>query len=321
MRSQDIIVDVTGQVDIEGSLVVAATVHLPDEASVPNVVAIGLPGGGYNRTYYDLHIDGLDNYSQAEFHTSRGWVFVACDTIGVGDSSPSPRHLTIFDVAKVQDAAVREFRKRLAAGTLAEGLPAAPSARLIGLGQSMGGCFTLATQGNHGSYDAVGVLGYSALHTQLPERSGAFAQIPESDERDADAQAAVQAALMESMRFAFHWEDVPAQIVDADLASVPVRGGDDVASWGKGAAPLPCGIDMLTPGIVSEQAAAITTPVLVAVGVRDVVPHPRSEPSAFTGSGDITVYVAPTMAHMHNFASTREQFWARIQTWGDAIGA
>lgn len=319
MRSHDISLDVTGDVDIDGSLIVAATVHLPDEAITPAVVAVGLPGGGYNRSYYDLHIDGHPGYSQAEYHTARGWVLVACDTIGVGQSSPSPQMLTIFDVAKVQDAAVRQLRQRLADGSLVDGLPAAPAARLIGLGQSMGGCFTIATQGGHGSYDAIGVLGYSAVHTRLPEKSGQFAQIPESDARDEAAQAAVSAALMESLRWVFHWQDVPESIVAADLASAPGRAGDEVVSWGAGAAPLPCGIDMLTPGIVSAAATQISCPVLVAQGERDVVPEPRSEPAAYGACNDITVYIAPTMAHMHNFASTRAQFWARIQSWGDAV--
>ena len=81
----------------------------------------------------------------------------------------------------------------------------------------------------------------------------------------------------------------------------------------------PSAIEMVEPGCVSEEAAAITVPVLVAVGERDVVPDPRAEPQAYAHSPDITVFVAPRMSHMHNFASTREQFWARLHAWGNAI--
>ncbi|MCW2527843.1 MAG: hypothetical protein JWM76_2703 [Pseudonocardiales bacterium] len=319
MRSLDTTVDVTGTLDVEGPLVVAVTVHLPDKVSTPDIVAIGLSGGGYNREYYNLQIDGHEGYSQAEYHIARGWLLIACDTIGVGQSSGGEHAFTIFDVAKVQDAAVRQIRSRLADGSLVDGVPAAPDAHLIGLGQSMGGCFTVATQGDYGSYDAVGILGYSALHTQLPLPDGAMSEVPDTGDRDEAAREAVTDALMASFRWVFHWEDVPADIAAADMATVPMRDGDNVVAWGINARPMACGIDMLTPGIVATQAAAITTPVLIAQGIRDVVPTPRSEPVAYSSSSDITVYVAPTMAHMHNFASTRGQFWARLQSWGDAL--
>jgi alpha-beta hydrolase superfamily lysophospholipase len=319
MRSIDTTVDVTGTIDTGGPLVLALTVHLPDEPAAPDVVVVGLPGGGYNRGYYDLHLDGLDGYSQAEYHTARGWVVIACDTIGVGESTGSDHPFTILEVGTVQDAAVQQIRQRLTDGELVDGLPAAPDALVVGLGQSMGGCFTVATQGDHGSYDAVGILGWSALHTELPLPDGSMTDVPETEARDEAAREAVTAALMASFRFAFHWEDVPAAVVAADMATVPMRDGADVVPWGVGGRPHACGIDMLTPGILAEQAASITVPVLIAQGVRDVVPRPRDEPSAYSGSDDITVFVVQTMAHMHNFASTREEFWARIQAWGDGL--
>jgi hypothetical protein len=33
------------------------------------------------------------------------------------------------------------------------------------------------------------------------------------------------------------------------------------------------------------------------------------------------LYVCPRMAHMHNFAGTREEFWARIETWAGWVRA
>src|ERR1700744_6521517 len=79
MRSESITVSVTGLADVAEALDVAATVHLPDRATSPKVFAVGMPGGGYNRHYYDLRLDGLSGYSQAEYHTDRGWGFIACD--------------------------------------------------------------------------------------------------------------------------------------------------------------------------------------------------------------------------------------------------
>jgi hypothetical protein len=80
-----------------------------------------------------------------------------------------------------------------------------------------------------------------------------------------------------------------------------------------------CGIYMVAPGTVATEAAAITVPVLAAMGERDVVPNPWMEPFAFKSSTDITLFVCPRMGHMHNFASTRFDFWQRIHSWGTGV--
>ena len=56
-------------------------------------------------------------------------------------------------------------------------------------------------------------------------------------------------------------------------------------------------------------------PVFVGVGERDVCPEPLAEPKAYTRARDVTVYIAPRMAHMHTFASTRLQLWDRLVGW------
>ena len=78
---------------------------------------------------------------------------------------------------------------------------------------------------------------------------------------------------------------------------------------------------MVAPGAVAQEAAAITVPVLIASGERDVTPDPHAEPKAYRSSADISVYVCPRMAHMHNFAHTRALFWERIHTWGAGVAA
>jgi hypothetical protein len=41
----------------------------------------------------------------------------------------------------------------------------------------------------------------------------------------------------------------------------------------------------------------------------------HAEPGAFPASRDVSLFIAPTMAHMHNFASTRALLWDRIADW------
>ena len=76
-----------------------------------------------------------------------------------------------------------------------------------------------------------------------------------------------------------------------------------------------CARLMMTPRYVAQEAAAIDVPVLIAAGERDVVPDPHAEPGAFESSPDVSLYVVPGMAHMHNFATTRRLLWDRIADW------
>ena len=71
--------------------------------------------------------------------------------------------------------------------------------------------------------------------------------------------------------------------------------------------------------MVATEAAAITVPILLAMGERDVVPDPWLEPKAYRSATDISLFVCPRMGHMHNFAGTREAFWQRIHAWGEMV--
>ena len=76
---------------------------------------------------------------------------------------------------------------------------------------------------------------------------------------------------------------------------------------------------MLSPGVVTTEAAQIDVPVLIAAGERDVIPEPRAEPAAYRSSPDVTVTIVPQMSHMHNFASTRQQLWDRLAHWAGGV--
>jgi hypothetical protein len=65
----------------------------------------------------------------------------------------------------------------------------------------------------------------------------------------------------------------------------------------------------------------VRCPVLVALGERDVLVDPRGELRAYLSSPSVDFFVCPRMAHMHNFAGTRELFWRRIETWADWVRA
>lgn len=275
------------RIDVGGGLHTAVQLFRPDRAVERPVVAFAFPGGGYSRGYYDIRHEA-DGYSQAAYHAGRGWIVAACDHLGVGDSDqPDPSWLTIEALAEANHATVM--------GVLAK-LDVEPGA-VVGMGQSMGGCLTIVAQARHHTFGAIAILGYSAIHTVLPNP-------PEAD--------------LDLFRWGFHSDDTDPALVDLDFAGgYPARTAPG-PPWGSLTIP-PCATSMLQPGIIAEQAAAVDVPVFVGCGARDVVPDPRAEPAAYASSDDITVLVVPDMAHMHNFARTREALWHRLHRWGEAL--
>jgi pimeloyl-ACP methyl ester carboxylesterase len=118
-------------------------------------------------------------------------------------------------------------------------------------------------------------------------------------------------------RWAFYWDDVPAELVEADIGKGYPRTGTPPL-WGSATTP-PVVFTMLSPGVVTAEAAAITAPVLVASGERDVIPDLRAEATAYRSSSDITLVEVATMAHMHNFAGSRHLLWERLHRWGHSL--
>jgi pimeloyl-ACP methyl ester carboxylesterase len=118
--------------------------------------------------------------------------------------------------------------------------------------------------------------------------------------------------------YPFHWEDVPPDILQADIGGgYPLR-RSPVPPFGSATIP-PCAVTMMSRGAIAAEAAAVSVPVFVGVGERDVCPDPRTEPCAYANSSDITVHIVPRMAHMHNFSGTRELLWARLDHWAKGI--
>jgi pimeloyl-ACP methyl ester carboxylesterase len=343
MKSIELKIDVTDAAVLGKPMRTAVTVFLPDRAPTESpVVCFAFPGGGYGRGYYSFDMPGGSGGGEAGFHCDRGWVFVACDHLGCGDSTiPEGNALDYENVARANDATVQAVMQMLESGTLSAGYPSISGATKLGIGQSMGGCFTIVAQAQLGTFDGVGILGYSGIHTVVPSRPGGATAVwpwvlrgSTLDKPTIFNQAALAAAAGPKLRgqqdilaaaaqgehpftWCFHYDDEPADIVALDMGA---GAGLDrpLPEWRSATTP-PCSFYMVTPGTVATEAASITVPVFIGVGERDVVPDPWMEPKAFKSSSDISVFVCPRMAHMHNFAHTRREFWQRIHSWGTAV--
>ena len=340
MRSIDLRVDVTEAAGLDEPAHLALTVTAPDElpADYPPIVCFAKPGAGYSRGYFTEALPGpapgVAAGAQADWHASRGWIVVAVDHLGVGESSQhDAERLAYTPVAAASQAAEAEVRQKLAAGTLLDGLGPVTDPVTVGIGQSMGGALTIVQQGRFHCYDGIGVLGYSPLRTQPPAEPGLLPiGLPwlGRDTLPSDGvftngfalaldleQAGGQTA---SMAWGFHFDDIPAELVAQDMDGYPLRGGA-MPAWGSAGIPMTVALWSVTPGGALAEAAAVRTPVLVALGERDVLVDPRGETRAYESSPSVDFFVCPRMAHMHNFAGTREVFWRRIHTWGEWVRA
>jgi hypothetical protein len=334
VRSIDLKVDVTEAADLGEPAHVALTVTVPDEPASEPVVCFGKPGGGYARGYYTVDLPGPSHGAQATWHAARGWVFVSVDNLGTGDSSlHDPERLSYRPVVAASQAAEQDVLEKLAAGTLVDGLEKIENPLKIGIGQSMGGCLTVVQQGRYHCYDGIGVLGYSALHTHPPTAPGtpplAFPWVPrdavpsEGVFTNGPALAELDPAAVpgtDDMAWGFHFDDIDADVVRRDLTDFPARNGD-VPPWGSATVPATVAIWCVAPGGVAPEAAAVRCPVLVALGERDVLVDPRGEPRAYVSARSVDLFICPRMAHMHNFAGTRELMWSRIETWVEWVRA
>lgn len=324
MKKIAIKVDVTHAVDCDLPQYVAGTIYYSEEAHTGDrpIVIFASPGGGYSQHYYNMQFEGRDGYSEAEYHTARGIVFVTMDHLGVGESSLELKdRITIEQAADANDIFVREVSGRLQRGELTDGLPSLTNPFLVGIGQSMGGGVTVVMQARKATFDAIVPMGKSALHTSLPQPTFELFEAGRSIFHFArntpldQLSVKITSEKVPDFVYPFHWPEEPEDIIAADMeGGYPLR--ERAPIFGSVTTPA-FAVAMMSPAYLTPDAAKITVPVLMAGGERDTMPDPKREPSAFVNSDDVSVFIVRRMAHMHNFAPTRRLLWQRVADWSE----
>jgi pimeloyl-ACP methyl ester carboxylesterase len=338
----ELTIDLTGTMGLGVPAHVAATVVLPEAKSLPQrpVVCFAKPGGGYSRRYFTHDLPGPARGSQAAHHAAHGMIMVALDLLGSGESSThEASELSFRSVTKASHQAEREILLRLENGVLAPGYPPIVSPVTLGIGHATGAALTIVQQSRHGFYDALAVLGFSGFHNhpstppgEAPIITPWFARDALSDDTDGLVNAAAlngiaadQPATSEwsALAWSFYYDDVPREVVKRDLKHFDIVAGDRGAGQ-QGLSPWhsPCvssaiTSSIFTPGAVAAEAAAVTVPVLSAVGERDIIVDLLGEARAYRSAPSFDLFVCPRMGHMHNFAGTRDLLWDRIACFGD----
>lgn len=300
-----------------GRLTQAAWVFLPNQPLEAPAILVCLAGGLYDKHYWHMEIPGHAGYSFGEHMAAGGYIVIAVDHLGVGESTdPTESGPVGLELLATGDAeVVRQIRRKVADGSLVEGL-APMKLPIVGVGHSMGSCLTTMVQAREGEYDAVALLGYGVQITNVHECTADAdeleARIQQSLEityqvsgaRPGDSHITVPRSYLADM---FYGGDVAADVIDADTA-VQSR------------VPLRCAAEVATPGFVERYTPKLQVPVFLAFGAAiDVSPNPHGEPVNYTGSSDVTLYLVPAAGHCHNFGSHRAALWDRIAAWVQTV--
>lgn len=289
--------------DGETASIVARVFLPPETAEVPPNPAVLclLNGGSYDWRYFDVQVPGRENYSQARYLATRGHIVIVPDHLGIGESSrvANPFAATRHVVALANHEALRQFHAILEAGTVSPRLAPSSGFRKIGMGHSMGAMQVITQQALCATWDAIGVLGYTAQGVHLHVAGQLISADPGPTDPDAPPYWMPDRQML---RASFHWDDVPEDVLrvdDAMLVEVP-----DVLSK-----------QSITGGIVTGDAKKIRVPVYICLGERDVSPDPYMEPYFYKASPEVTLHILPRSGHCQNFASTRIEMFDRIDRW------
>ena len=294
-------VDVSG-VAPAGVRELAVEVFQPESVGDRPVVFVCVPGGGMSRGYFDLQPPPeFGNYSMARHLVGRGFVVVTVDPPAVGESDTPDDGYTLTPdvVADVNAHAVEQVLARW------------PNAFRVGVGHSAGALLTVVQQARHGTYDALGLLGFgSGGHERFALSTE---ELGVGDDPD-DLRAAIVDLTRErfgrplprgstaTSDFLLGGMDVPEPVLEA-LGSV------------KSCLLAVIGLTSMIPGSIGPEMAAVDVPVFLGLGDRDIAGEPHGTPEGFTGSHDISLFVLEGAGHNHNVAPAREHLWDRLAKW------
>lgn len=328
IRRADFRLDVSEVVPLAGRFEIAASIVAPaDIEATPGArILCCLPGGYLSRSYFDLLVPGQPDsktgtpdrrFSFAEAMAAQGFVTLAFDHIGVGDSrKPDPIEggfeLGLEAIARANQRALELALERLGRGDEALGLPALPDPITIGVGHSMGSMLTVEQQALARPHSALVLFSFSTHGTPafLDDAMREYANDPDRLRREIGQLARRSMGSPyperasnseENRRAAFGVGTAPQAAEDALHAA-----STNLLAVG--------GLASMVPGGFAPAAEQIDVPVFVWVGDHDLHDdrHTRRE---LPRSPVVTTRTLEDCWHCHFVANTRETLWRETTEW------
>ena len=295
---------------------VAADLFAPVGFDLDPLLWVCVPGGGLNRQYFDLEVTGDEDntYSMARALAAGGNLVMTVDPPGVGESdTPNDGYaLSPECVSDVIAAVVETLVARLNRGKVAPMGTVAPRA-VFGVGHSAGALLVAYQQARHGSYDALGLLGFSA--SGLPE-------VLNDEERrytDRPEEFAEVRANLTRARFGDAlpmWANSSAGESGARSNTVEID-----AALARATSKLLAlvGMTAIVPGSVQPHLDRLRVPIFAALGERDLAGTLDVLPNQFANCGDLTLFLLEGAGHIHNIAVNRRVLWRRLMRWAECL--
>jgi alpha-beta hydrolase superfamily lysophospholipase len=321
-------VDLAGPFEIACDLVAPRSALAPAKTSETDPIAVGatpepagilvcLPGGYLSRRYFDLSVAGDRSYSFAEAMAQRGFLTLAFDHLGIGEStSPDPIEdgyaLGVEAIARANQRALELSLEKLETGTLVPDLAPIPSAPTIGVGHSMGSALSVEQQAASRPHAGLVLFSFTTRGTPafLNEAQRAYAHQPERARRD----------LAELARNTMGSPYPPSAINSASGRR---------AAFGVGTAPPETeealheastrllalgGLLSMIPGGYAPAAEKIDVPTLVVVGDHDLH-NTEGLAEELPLCPDFTALLLEDCWHCHFVSNQREVLWERVENW------
>ena len=316
-------IDVSDAVPLPGRFEIALDVIAPAQLAEQGangrrpIILSCLPGGFLSRKYFDLEIEGNRTYSFAQAMAERGFIVLAFDHLGVGESS---RPASIEDgyalgvevIAQANQRALEGALLRLADGVPALGLPKGLTPITIGVGHSMGSMLTVEQQAASRAFKGLVLFSFSTRGTPsfMDDAMRAYANDPGRLRREIGelARRTMGTPYPEratnsqgNRRAAFGVGTAPGEAEDALHAAAT-----NLLAVG--------GLLSMVPGGYAPSAQKIDVPVFMLVGDHDLHDD-RHTKADLPLSPSVTTTILDDCWHCHFVANTREILWETVTEW------
>jgi pimeloyl-ACP methyl ester carboxylesterase len=296
---------------------IALDVFVPENFGPRPLLWVCIPGGGINRRYFDLEVEGQDGgYSMARHFAAGGDLVVTVDPPGVGGSDVPDDGYTLTPgvVAGVLAAAIETLRTDLVrAGIPAAGLRNVVPRSTIGLGHSAGALLVAFQQAHHRSYDAVALLGFSA--SGLPE-------VLNEEELRYAGRAEEFAEVVGALTKARFGEPLPewsnSSVGELEVNAVATQVNVALAAANSRLLAL-VGMTAIVPGSVQPELDKLEVPTFVALGEHDLGGTLDVLPTQLPACGDLTLFLLEGAGHNHNVEINRRLLWQRVARWATSV--